>query len=202
MVEDVLQVWFGSSWLEYIAAGTGLIAVILTIARSVWYYVFGIPSVIIYAYLFYEWRLYSEMILYGYYFVMLSLGVRWWLAGRGESGRVRLAATPRREGAALIGGVAVGILALGGFMSTRTDADLPWLDATTTVIAVAGQYLQSARRVETYYVWAVVNVLSIVLFNLKGAEPTMYLYGVFLALSVVGIVTWTRAWRLRVEVEA
>jgi len=197
MIDDVLSVWFGSSWLEYIAAATGLIAVILTIRRSVWYYLFGIPSVIIYTYLFYQWQLYSETLLYAYYFVMLCLGLRWWLRGREASGLVAIVATPLREGLALIVGVVAGTAALGGFMATQTDADLPWLDATTTVMALAGQYLQSARRLETYAVWAVVNILSIAMFSLKGKEPTMWLYAIFLALSFVGMIAWWRAWRAR-----
>lgn len=184
----------GSSRLEWIGAFLGLAAVVLTIRRSVWSYLFGVPCVIIYAHLFLEWQLYSQAILYVYYIVMLFAGFHWWMEGRGDDGLIVVERTPLAELIGLVALAGVGVYALGAFMAGQTDARLPYLDASTTVIAAAGQYLQSRRRVETYAVWMVVNVLSIGLFWFSGNPPTMVLYGIYLALSVWGFVAWWRAW--------
>jgi len=201
-MDDFIYGMIGSSRLEWIGAFTGFVAVILTIRRSVWSYLFGIPCVIIYAHLFIEWQLYSQAILYGYYIVMLFAGFHWWRTHEDPEGKVIL---ERTKLAALLPMILVtgsGVAALGWVMDTQTDARLPWLDASTTVIAAFGQYLQSRRRVETYYVWTLVNVLSIALFWYSGNPPTMVLYGVYLVLSIIGIVAWTKAWREKSGAEA
>lgn len=193
-MEEFVYGMVGSSRLEWIGALTGLTAVILTIRRSVWSYLFGIPCVIIYAELFYQWQLYSQAILYVYYIGMLYAGFYWWMNGRGEDGLVIIERTPAAEAAVLLAIVAGGIGTLGWVMDTQTDARLPYLDASTTVIAACAQYLQSRRRLMTYPAWMVVNVLSIALFWYSGNPPTMVLYGVYLLLSIWGTVAWYRAW--------
>ncbi len=194
-VTDFLMQMFGSSRLEWIAAALGFIAVVLTIRRSVWNYLFGIPCVIIYAHLFLEWQLYSQAILYVYYIGMLYAGFYWWMRGRSAEGLVVIERTATGEFVLLCLATVAGVAALGHFMATQTDARLPYLDAATTVIAAFGQYLQSRRRVETYAVWFVVNILSIGLFALSGNPPTALLYGIYLILSMIGLSVWVRAWR-------
>ncbi|MGF1502555.1 MAG: nicotinamide riboside transporter PnuC [Paracoccaceae bacterium] len=201
-MDEFLLGMVGSSRLEWIGAFTGFVAVVLTIRRSVWSYLFGIPCVIIYAHLFIEWQLYSQAILYAYYIVMLFLGFHWWRTHQDSEGLVILERTKFAALAPLVivtGGLVYG---LGWVMDTQTDARLPYLDAATTVIAGFAQYLQSRRRVETYYVWTVVNLLSIALFYFSGNPPTMALYAIYLALSVWGIAAWTRAWREKSGAEA
>ena len=196
-MQDFILGMVGSSRLEWIAAFLGLVAVILTIRRTVWTYLFGIPCVIIYAELFYQWQLYSQAILYVYYIVMLYLGFYWWMSRRGDDGLVVIERTPILELVALVAITAGGVYALGWFMATQTDARLPWLDASTTVIAAAAQYLQSRHRVETYIVWTAVNLLSLALFYYSGNAPTMALYAIYLVLAVIGVVAWLRAWGAR-----
>jgi len=201
-MQDFIFGMIGSSRLEWIAAFLGFVAVVLTIRRSVWNYLFGIPCVIIYAHLFIEWKLYSQAILYGYYIVMLFAGFHWWRTHQDDEGKVVLERTKLRALIPMIVLTGAGVYALGSFMESQTDARLPWLDASTTVIAAFGQYLQSRRRVETYFVWSVVNILSMALFWLSGNPPTMVLYGIYLVLSVIGMVVWTRAWREKSGAEA
>lgn len=191
----------GDTALEWAGAITGLIAVALTIRRSMWNYAFGIPCVVIYSYLFWQWQLYSQMILYLYYVVMLLAGIFWWLKGREADGRIVVVRSPAREVAVLALLVAVGIPALGWVMDTQFGAAVPYLDASTTVLAAAAQYLQSRRRLETYAGWTVVNVLSVYMFYVQGYMPTAAVYGVYLALGLIGLVAWFRAWKRQHDVE-
>ena len=46
--------------LEWVAAGLGLVNIALLVFRSVWNYAFGIVSVAIYIFVFFESRLYAE----------------------------------------------------------------------------------------------------------------------------------------------
>ena len=50
------------SWLELIAAGLGIVAVWLTVRQNPWCWPIGLLMVLLYAWLFYDWRLYSNLL--------------------------------------------------------------------------------------------------------------------------------------------
>lgn len=203
---DFLMQMFGATWIEWLAAALNVIGVILTIRRSLWSFAFGIPGVVLYAWIYYDVRLYSEALLYVYYFVMLSAGVHWWLRGRepgaGPMGRVMIEATPGFERLVLALATVLAAVALGYVMRTYTDADIPFVDAATTALALTAQYCQSRRRVETYPLWAVYNAASVVIMLFKELIPFAAVYGIFLALSFVGMRAWIGAWRRGRPLEA
>jgi len=58
-------------------------------------------------------------------------------------------------------------------------------------LALLGQYLLGRKKIETWWVWLAVNILTIVLMVTQHLWLTAVLYFVFAVLSVVGL----RAWR-------
>ena len=80
-----------SEWmtlLEWVAAGFGVINVSLLVFRTVWNFAFGIASVAIYIFVFWESRLYAEAGLQ-VFFVLAQLWGWWmWLRVGGEDERV------------------------------------------------------------------------------------------------------------------
>jgi nicotinamide mononucleotide transporter len=69
--------------VEAAAALLGLINVALVVRRSVWNYPFGLAMVTLYGVLFFEQRLYSDMLLQGFFFVIQLYGwVNWARAGQ------------------------------------------------------------------------------------------------------------------------
>ncbi len=75
--------------IEVAAALLGLVNVALVVRRSVWNYPFGLAMVALYGVLFFEQRLYSDMLLQAFFFVIQLYGwVNWARAGRFEGGVV------------------------------------------------------------------------------------------------------------------
>jgi nicotinamide mononucleotide transporter len=60
---------------------------------------------------------------------------------------------------------------------------------------VIGQVLLGRKFIESWWVWVVVNSVSIALFAYKELWLTAVLYLVFLGLSVVGLARWRRMQR-------
>ena len=51
-----------------------------------------------------------------------------------------------------------------------------------------------ARKIyEHWYLWIVVNSVSMILFVIKGLYPTMILYSVYFIMSFVGLWEWRRS---------
>lgn len=181
--------------LEGAAALLGLVNVALVVRRSLWNYPFGVVMVALYFFVFVDARLYSDALLQIFFLVIQLYGwVNWSRSGRVNGGVAvgRLSGTAR---AAWIAGTAVAALAWGAAMAQLTDAAAPFVDAAVAGTSVAAQILQSRRKVESWVLWIAVDVVAIGLFWSRGLQATSALYAVFLAMSVAGLIAWTRMLR-------
>jgi nicotinamide mononucleotide transporter len=87
---------------------------------------------------------------------------------------------------------AVAVVLWGTGMARFTDAAAPFVDATTAGLSIAAQSLQSLRRVESWVLWIVVDLIAIGLFAWRGLWVTSALYALFLVLAAVGLFEWRR----------
>ena len=193
---------FGTRAIEIVAATFGLINVVLIIRRSMWNYPFGIAMVILYCWIFYEARLYSDALLQIFFLVIQVFGIFWWLKGRDDTGLVMARdLSPQSAGmAAMI--AMIGTAALGYSMNTWTDAALPYWDACTTVLSVIAQILMARRYLQSWLVWITVDVLAIGIYLTKDLTPTAALYALFLCLSIAGYLRWKNSMAKGVAVTA
>ena len=181
--------------LEIAAAMFGLVNVALVVRRSVWNYPFGLVMVSLYALLFFEQRLYSDMLLQYFFFAIQLYGwVNWARAGR-FAGGVSVAAMGWTTRIGWLVFAALFSVALGAAMHRWTDAAAPFVDSAIAGFSVAAQILQSRRRVESWVLWIAVDVVAIGLFWQRGLTVTAALYAIFLMLSVLGLLEWARMLR-------
>ena len=81
---------------------------------------------------------------------------------------------------------------LGALLDTATDSDVPYWDALPTVGSLLGQWLLGRKWLETWPVWLAVNLVSVLLFSVKGLWLTAALYALFALMSVWGWRAWAR----------
>jgi len=180
------------TWLELVAVVIALAMVACNMRVNPLAWPLAITSSALYGLLFLDSRLYGEAGLQVFFIVMASWGWWQWLRGTGDDGgrlRVRSLEAGRRWRVLLAMGIAWP--ALGLLLDHATDSDVPWWDAFPTAGSVIGQWLLARKYVENWLVWAVVNVVSVLLFAYKGLWLTVALYSLFVLLSWLG---W-RAWR-------
>ena len=192
-VTTFLKGMIGSSPIEITAAMLGFANVYLLVKRSIWNYPFGIAMVTLYAWIFFDAKLYSDMLLQPFFLVVQALGWWWWLTKRDANGLVIVERMGAREIVIYAVCAVIGVASVGTLMATYTDASVPYWDATTTVLSVIAQILLARRKLENWVVWIVVDVLAIGIYLYKGLQPTAVLYAVFLVLAIVGFMSWRRA---------
>lgn len=180
------------SIIEWIAAALGVVTVVLVVRRSIWNFPFALAMVALYFFVFVEAKLYSDAILQIFFFAINAYG--WWAWRRAPQVDDGVAVEAMGNGARANWLVATACLsaAWGWLMATTTDAAAPFVDAAVAGSSVAAQWLQSLRRVETWVLWIVADLIAIPLYAWKGLYPTAALYGVFLVLAVSGLVAWNR----------
>lgn len=187
---------FGARPVEWIAALCGLINVTLIIRRSVWNYPFGFAMVVLYFFIFREYRLYSDAALQVYFFAIQVYGVWYWLQGRASDGRVVVEPLPRARFAGYLALTGLAWVAIANLMARYTDAAAPWQDAAVAALSVLAQFLLSRRNRESWLIWIAVDLLAIQLFASRGLMPTAALYTLFLAMAITGWLQWGRAPRV------
>ena len=170
------------SGLELFAAALGVIAVWLTVKQNPWCWPIGLVMVLLYTWVFYDVKLYSDMLLQVVYAALQVYG--WWQwTRRGEDIRPgRQVSQPglARDHTSLAIG-AVGSLLLGAAMAHWTDAAQPWLDAALTGFSLVAQMWMAQKRVQCWPLWIAVDVIFVGLFLYKGLYLTAALYALFTA---------------------
>lgn len=193
------------SYIEFFGTLFYLWSVWLMTQRRMLTWPVGIISVILYASLFYQIRLYSDALEQLYYLFASIYGWwRWRLIGattEGARGIVVSYSSPR----GIILGVTVTILlalALGTFVAGAhtfwpllfpEKASFPFLDALTTVMSFTAMWLLARRRIESWYYWLIVDIIGIWLYYVKEVKFIALLYVILLGMAVNGLISWLRA---------
>jgi nicotinamide mononucleotide transporter len=181
--------------LELTAALLGLACVWLTARQHIACWPVGLLMVTLYAYIFYEAKLYSDALLQVVYIGMQIYG--WWAWLYGGRSQTALGVTRLSWQQAVIWVVALGfgVLVLGSTMAAKTDAAFPYVDAFATVASLIAQWWLGRKILESWLLWIVVDIVSVGLYFAKSLYPTAILYVIFLGLAAWGWKQWWDAWK-------
>jgi len=200
MAEILQGIWsgaVGASWLEQTATVLGVLGVWLMIRQNLWAFPVGLVQVTLSAVVFYQYKLYADAKLQGFFFAVLAYG--WWHWVRGKGGQPELPVT-RLSAPAVLGHVglgAAGAAVWGWLLATRTDAALPYWDAFIGAFSIVSQWLQARKKLENWAGWIVVNAVAVAIYWRKELYWFSVLYALFLVLAVGGHRAWSASWRSR-----
>ena len=177
-------------WIELTAASLGALSVYLMTQQKPAAWPTGLAMVLLYIWIFYDARLYSEMLLQIIYVGLQLYGWWQWLRGGAQQqGRAvtRLSTLGISQG--LIIGASI-TLALGFAMSQYTNANLPWLDAALTGFSLVAQYWMAQKRLQCWLLWIVLDIIYVGMFISAELYLTAVLYMAFTALAIYGWLEW------------
>lgn len=180
------------STLELTACALGILAVWLTVRQNPWCWPVGLLMVLLYAWIFFDGKLYSNMLLQGVYASLQLYG--WWLWTRGGEQHQGVSVS-RLDSRGLLLGLAsgtAGALLLGYLMAAHTDASAPWQDAALSAFSLVAQVWMARKKLECWLLWIVLDLLYVALFLHLQLYLTAALYGLFTLLACSGWLTWRR----------
>ncbi|OGV43280.1 MAG: aminotransferase [Lentisphaerae bacterium GWF2_57_35] len=181
------------NFVEAIAAAFGVICVWWTIRQSILCWPTGLLQVLLYVFVFWKAKLYSDLLLHVVYVLLQIYGWHHWL--KGGSNHHALAVTELRGGVltVVVAGVVIISVGWGGIMGTYTNAVLPHLDAFILVLSLSAQILMALKKVESWYFWIIVDVLALWVYSSRHLYLTTGLYALFLVMAVLGLREWKRS---------
>lgn len=188
------------SGIEWLAFAVSVAGVWLTSRRHPACWPIGLVSVAMYAWVFGQARLYSDAILQGVFAVFLVYGWRCWKRAGGPAAADRIGAGPRvpivhPQPRGLVTALLVGLGAAGVWgwvMAGRTDAALPYLDATLAGLSLVAQFWTARRYRINWLLWIAVDLVYIGMYLSRGLVLTAVLYALFVLLAINGWYHWGR----------
>lgn len=207
--------WISDNYIEIFGAITGIIYVILEVRQTVWLWPVGIITSAFYIFIFFTGKLYADMTLQGYYLIISIVGWYWWLNGSGpgiqgsgnpedslqlkgnidNSEKNELQVTRLKRSTGLI--LSVVFVFLYGLMwmilSRFTDSPVPGWDSFITSLSIIATWMLARKIYEHWFIWIIVNSVSVVLFINRGLYPTVILYLVYAIMSFTGLIVWKKA---------
>lgn len=179
-----------SFWIELTASLLGLISVWLVTKQNNWCWPTGIVMVIIYVFIFYQNKLYSDMLLQIFFVVMQIYGWYTWSNSSNNTIKLEVSWLTFKEQLQWIVGTIILSILIGFCMKRFTNADLPYIDAATAAMSITAQWLMTRKKIENWLYWIIADLIYIAMYLVKGLYFTTVLYFVFLILAYKGFITW------------
>ncbi len=183
----------GSSCLEAIAVGFGIVSVYLSTRENIWSWPTALVNVTLFFALFFRSGLYSDTGLQVVYFALSIYGWYEWLYGGAGRTAIKVSRTGRRTWIILCATAAVLWTVLGAVTSRLPGTALPYVDAATTTTSLIAQWMMTRKLLENWLIWIAVDVVYVGMFVFKGLYLTAFNYGIYLALAALGYVAWKRS---------
>jgi len=185
----VLQQLLASSWLEITAVVFGLMSVWYSQQENILVYPTGMVSVLIYIYITFEYKLYADTGINGYYLIMSIYGWYHWTHAGDNATQIPISNNSYKENLTTI------IIFMVSFLIIRygldfTDSDVPSWDALTTSTAITGMWLMARKKIENWIAWIITDLISFPLYLYKGLPFTALQFLIFTFLAVWGYFSW------------
>jgi nicotinamide mononucleotide transporter len=171
-----------------------------------WGWPLAILSALLYGLVFWNSQLYGEACLQIMFVLTAAWGWRQWLrvntpqhastqsAETSTAAPAKLSVSTLQASERRVACIATLLAwpAFSFFLYRYTDSDVAIWDGLVTALSLLGQYLLGRKKIENWWVWMLVNVLTVGLMVEKSLWLTAVLYGIFAVLSYIGLQAWRR----------
>lgn len=176
--------------LEIVAVIISVIGVGLTIKRNMWCWWFNFLAFVLYAYLFFTFKLYGETILQFFFMVVNFYGFYHWLKGKQQDHEIRIEPIAVQTVILQMIIAAAGGVIFGLSLHYFTDAALPMLDSQLAAFSLLATYWTSRKHIATWVLWVFVDIVYVGMFMYKELFLTAALYAAFVGLAAFGWWQW------------
>lgn len=200
---------YSMSYVEFFGTVFTIWCVWLTSKAKVLSWPVGIVGVVLYMVLFYQINLYGDMIEQGYFLITGFIGWYVWLHPKKDSkheksGDLKISTNSFKTNIlyALLIALFTAVLAL---VTMNLDNWLPkyfpeattypFLDAFTTTMSFVAQWLLVKKKLESWVLWIIVDVIAIWLYWTKGVKFISLEYVLFLGIATKGLFEWYKEYK-------
>jgi nicotinamide mononucleotide transporter len=201
------------SHLECWATIMGGYAVWLSAKENVWSWITGLVNVVLASIMFYQIQLYPDMFLQGFFFVTNIVGFWMWnfpkAVEANQKNELQITKLPIKTLAILLLSGLICTFLLGSFSKNlhqifpalfNLPSAFPYIDSFTTVMSILATFMLMKKKVEAWWMWLVIDIISTYMYYSKEVKLYAVLYFIFCIIATFGALDWTRKWKNRIKV--
>ena len=188
----------GDSKIALVSAICGISYTILAGKGKISCYFIGLTGTLCYAYIAYKNHLYGNLFLYIlFYFPMQIVGIfKWNKHLKKDSQEIIKTKMTGTENIIFFTAVITGSVLLALILKQFGDAT-PFIDAVTTIFSIGGLILTIKRCIEQWYVWIIVNGLSVIMWiqayiNGSNCLATVIMWLTYFILAFYFLHNWKK----------
>ncbi len=193
-----ISIYMNDSKIALVSAICGMSYTILAGKGKVSCYFVGMIGTICYCYLSYKNGFWGNLLLYAlYYFPMEIIGIFKWLKHLKKDKQEIIKTKLSKKEKIIYLTLAIIFSIIVSFILKYTGGKTPIIDSITTVFSIIGQLLMVKRCIEQWYIWFIVNLLSLIMWiiaymNGSNCLATVIMWAVYWILTFYFYYTWTK----------
>lgn len=194
----LFSIYIGDNKIALVSAVCGISYTILAGKGKISCYFFGLCGSLCYAYIAYKNYLFGNLGLYAFYYIpMQILGIfKWRKHLRKDTNEIVKTSLNFNE-RIIYFTLAVILSVAFALILKATGSLIPFADGFTTVFSVLGLILTIKRCIEQWYLWTVVNGLSVIMWveaYMQGSNcfATVIMWATYLVLGLYFLYTWKK----------
>lgn len=192
MVATIIE-WLWGNATELLGAILGILYIFFSIRQNILTWPTGLFTSVLYVIVFFNAKLYADMVLQGYYVVISIYGWYYWLKGKTKTKKhlpVRIASPLLRLKLASATIVLYALILY--LLINYTDSDVPYMDSMTTALSIVATWMLARKYIGHWLIWIFVDAVSAGLYIYKGLWPTVILFAVYTVLAYSGYTEWKK----------
>ena len=183
-----------TSYLEWAANILTALCIYLAGRNKVLTWPVGIIATCLFGVLFYKAGLFADSLLQVFF---IATGIIGWVGWKNNKIVEEIPTHIDVKKFVLYSVIAIIVaIAYGYFLLYRVadtfDAYVPFVDSLILTLSILGQLLLMRKKIETWMVWIVVNIISVPLYFSRDLYLTSFMYSLFLINAVVSYFYWKK----------
>lgn len=193
-----ISIYLNDSKIALVSAICGISYTILAGKGKISCYIFGLTGTLCYSYLAFKNGLYGNLMLYMfYYFPMQILGIFKWKKHLKKDTQEIVKTYLSNNERLLYLSAAIFFSVLTAILLKKYGDATPYIDGITTVFSIVGLILTIKRCIEQWYIWFVVNSLSVIMWieayiNGSNCFATIIMWAVYVFLAMYFLHGWKK----------
>ena len=186
------------SYVELIGTLFGFISVYLAARANILTWGTGIINELFLFIMFFQVQLYADMFLQVYFFAVTLYG---WYTWKKKPKQNSIMSISINVILWITGTIIAGTLLVGFLFSNihlylpnyfSIAAAYPYIDSFVMILSIFATVLLAQKKLETWYLWIIIDVICVFLFFKKGVVFLALEYLIFLGMAVNGLLNWKK----------
>ncbi len=179
--------------LDFIGACLSLASTLAFTKEQMIAWPLGFAAASINGYLYAYQGIYADAGLELIYFGLIFYGWYLWLKGGPKHHGVYIRHIKRHEILSLfILGISLSLI-LGFLLKSQTHSTIPYIDATTAVFSLIGQWMIGKKIIECWLLWFIVDSVYVWLYINKAIPYHSLLMTIYLGVAIFGYINWRKS---------